>query len=148
MCAARQVGVPGLPDRSLLIGKKSKPLILGPVKDAGAALTFLVAAMTKGLSAPLPFFPQAGWTWFDTVQTSEAKKKRKGATAKDPMSEAVTAYWKESSKYVPVGGDGEDAYIALCFRGTDPFADRAQVQEFERLTKTLFSAWPVDGGAA
>jgi exodeoxyribonuclease V gamma subunit len=149
MCAAREAGVQGLPDRSLLIGKKGKPLILGPVKDAGAALTLLVAEMTRGLSAPLPFFPQAGWTWFDTVQASEAKKKKgKGATAKDPMTEAASAYWKASGPYSPLGGDGEDAYIALCFRGTDPFADRAQVQEFEQLTKALFSAWPVDGGAA
>lgn len=141
MCAAREAGIAGLPATTLIMGKDEKQdLSIGAVPDATAVLAGLIGELAGGQCAPLPFFPQAGWAWFEAVRPAPGKKPRKGATPKDPVALAKAAYAKQPSNYDSLGGDGEDAYVALCFRGSDPMGNRWR--EFERLASLLFSAWP------
>jgi hypothetical protein len=60
----------------------------------------------------------------------------------DPRDGVRRAYHQEATRYAP-GGDGADAYIALCFRGGDPIADRWD--DFEALARTLLAAWRWSG---
>jgi exodeoxyribonuclease V gamma subunit len=145
MCAAREHGTTGLPDTTLLIGRDGKPEAIGPVANASAVLDGLVAELAGARCAPLPFFAQAGWAWFDAVRAAR-KRPRRSAAPKDPIAAARAAYAKRGGEFGSLGGDGEDAYVALCFRGKDPMDSR--LGEFERLASLLFSAWPEPDGDA
>ena len=147
MCAARDAGIAGLPDTTLLMGKDAKnDQSIGAVPNAMAVLAGLIGELAGGRCAPLPFFPQAGWAWFEAVRPTPGKKPRKGAAPKDPIALAKAAYAKQPSDWDSLGGDGEDAYVSLCFRGSDPMASRWR--EFERLASLLFSAWPPPAAGA
>ena len=114
--------------------------------NATAVLAGLIGELAAGQCAPLPFFQQAGWAWFEAVRPVSGKKPRKGATPKDPVALANAAYAKQANERDSLGGDGEDAYVALCFRGSDPMGSRWS--EFERLASLLFSAWPQPAAGA
>ena len=147
MCAAREAGIAELPDTTLLMGKDEKQdLSIGAVPNATAVLAGLIGELAEGRCAPLPFFPQAGWAWFEAVRPAPGKKPRKGAAPKYPVALAKAAYAKPPSEWDSLGGDGEDAYVALCFRGSDPMGSRWR--EFERLASLLFSAWPQPAAGA
>ena len=139
MSAAREHGTHGLPHRTLLIGKSGKPESIGPLASPSAVLAELAGELHAARCGPLPFFPQAGMAWFDAVRP-RTKKGKKPPPRKDEIAEAKKAYHKESGQFVQTGGDGEDAYIALCFRGADPMETRWA--DFERLTSTLLNKWP------
>ena len=52
---------------------------------------------------------------------------------------AVSAYRKASSRFSSMGGDGEDQYVSLCFRGVDPM--ETSWNDFEGFAKMLFTKW-------
>lgn len=143
LCAVHEQDDTGVPTSTILMGVKGVDLHLGPVRNAGALLDALVRTAVQARSAPLPFFAQAGWAYHDA--TLPPKKKSKKAK-KPPFFSAVDAFRKQSDMFNAMGGDNEDPYVALCFRGSDPItADWAQ---FEELTQRLFSGWPQVGGDA
>jgi exodeoxyribonuclease V gamma subunit len=147
MCAARETGITGLPDTTLLIGEdETEGASIGAVPHARAVLAALIGELAGGWCAPLPFFAQAGWCWFEAGRLASNKKLRKGFGPRDPVALAKAAYAKQANDWVPLGGDGEDAYVALCFRGADPMESRWR--EFERLASVLFGAWPQSAAGA
>jgi hypothetical protein len=64
-------------------------------------------------------------------------KKRK--SVKDPRSAATKEFHRQSGDFSPMGGDCEDVYVELCFRGVDPMV--SCWDEFESLARTLFDPW-------
>ncbi|MCX6027673.1 MAG: exodeoxyribonuclease V subunit gamma, partial [Chloroflexi bacterium] len=138
MCAAREGGIEGLPGTSLLIGKGGYAEVLSPVKKAVSVLEALVAEMMSGSASPLPFFPQAGWAWFEaTLAATEKDEDAEAPPTEASLGKAQAAYDEEPSDHSS-GGDGQDPYIALCFRGI-PLLDERR-GEFERLAAVLFGA--------
>jgi exodeoxyribonuclease V gamma subunit len=153
MCAAHDAGVAGMPTATVLIGRAERKVqreTLAPVAGAPGLLAQLVKACQAGLAAPLPFFPQSGWAWLEATHPRPARprKGKKDAAAAmppvptDPRDGVRRAYHQEATRYAP-GGDGADAYIALCFRGIDPIADRWD--DFEALARTLLTGWRWSG---
>ena len=145
MCAARESGIAGLPSTTVLMGKEGMKGAerIGPVPKALDALASLVTGLLAGHTSPAPFFPQAGWAWFAASRSAPKKKGGKKSEPKDPVAMAKAAFEKESTPWSSMGGDNEDPYIALSFRGDDPMESR--YAEFERLTSVLFNAWPSAG---
>ena len=142
MCSAREQGLAGVPDTTVVIGKECNET-LGPARGATALLAQLVAVARDGYSVPLPFFPSAAWAWREARYPKAKKSKRVSKREpQDPRAAAEYAFSRHSSQYDPTGGDHEDAYIALCFRGTDPIT--ARWDDFETLVTLLFSGWPND----
>ena len=136
MCAARECGVEALPSTTVIVGKKAKDDFriietLPTVTNAASILSALINAVQRGRSAPLPFFAQAGIAWMDA-----RLPKTKQSAVKDPKKAAGDAYKKEVDNYDTMGGDCEDSYVKLVFRGRDPMADNWN--EFETLATTLF----------
>ncbi len=141
MCAAREAGAASAPSVTALFGKdKKNDLVIGPVANAREVLATLVSQLAPGRSAPLPFFPQAGWAWFEAVRKARKPARRKNAATPDPVAAAKAAFTKRTNNFVPVGGDVEDPYVALCFRDGDPMEEH--YRDFERLTNLLFARWP------
>ncbi len=158
MCAAREAGVDEMPTTTVVVWRvqdKPKREVLPPVTNAIGLLDRLVQAAKAGLEGPLPFFAQAGWTWHCAMKPKpkKAARTKKGAAAPSPALhggdpddarwEATLCYEKETTQFAG-GGDCDDPYVALCFRGVDPMAERWE--EFERLAATLFDAWRWAGG--
>lgn len=151
MSAARESGVEAMPATTVLVwhdGKKPARDTIPPLSDAFARLDALVRAALRGYEAPLPFFPDAGWTWLEETVPRPKKRGGKGKKdssdeAPDPRAKATWRYHAEGTKY-DRGGDGEDPYIALCFRGIDPMDERWD--DFERLATTLTDGWRWAGG--
>ncbi|MBK6485392.1 MAG: exodeoxyribonuclease V subunit gamma [Gemmatimonadetes bacterium] len=152
MCAAHECGVEGVPTTTVIIGREGKKAsrnVIPRVGDPMRLLDELVRAARSGYEAPLPFFPQAGWAWLlEEVPKPRKKNSRAKKDAadgeRDPRAQATRTYHVESTNYGGRGGDHEDAYIALCFRGVDPMAERWD--DFERLVTTLFRDWRWAGG--
>jgi exodeoxyribonuclease V gamma subunit len=144
MCAAREQGATGLPSTTTIVGKKGVDETYPSLRGARKALDGLIAAFRDAHRAPLVFFPQAGWAWFAAMRPKPKKKGGRASTPKDPRAEARAAYAQAKSDYNSMGGDAEDAYIALCFRGRDPMG--AELAGFEQRTSSLFSGWPMAGG--
>lgn len=149
MCAARDAGVAALPSSTVLVGKKDKKVVslhLAAFRDAHQLLHALVAAYREGHAAPLSFFPQAAWAWSEVMfpPAKRGKPQPPGSPA-EAREAAIGAYHKEPTDH-DSGGDAEERYIALCFRGVDPM--EARWDDFERLVTTLFPAPPFATGAA
>jgi len=152
LCAAREAGVVGAPEQTIVVGKDEQR-VLGPVSNATRVLASLVVATRNAYRAPLPFFPQAAWAWRDVMYPWPKKSKRGGRSADLSSSEASAkamakardAFLLESSRFSPIGGDHEDPYVALCFRGAAPMDERRE--EFVQLAHLVFGAWPSSDGA-
>ncbi len=90
-----------------------------PIERALTELAGLIEGFREGLQRPLPVFCNASYELAEQL----AKKSQEKA-----QNEAVTkAVEKARQAYRPQGhrrGDIEDPYVALCFRGVDPFAGR------------------------
>ncbi|HEX4934225.1 MAG TPA: hypothetical protein VFV33_13640, partial [Gemmatimonadaceae bacterium] len=149
MLAAREQGEPRLPGETNLVwrkGEKAQTASFGPVTAPTAKLAALVNAARDARRAPLPFFAQAGTAWasatFAPAPAPKGKGKKGGSPStkapKDPREEARQAYHAQPRDHSS-GGDAQDAYVALCFRGVDPMADRWE--EFEALAQRLFDGW-------
>lgn len=146
MLAAVEGGERTLPDTTVLVwrtGEKAMRATFGPVSHAAARLSQLVMAAREGLRRPLPFFAQAGQAWCEAALAplpSGKRRAKKAATGErdDPRESATTAYHKQPSEYSS-GGDAQDDYVALAFRGIDPMEERWD--EFEELAGRLFDGW-------
>ena len=153
MCAAHEAGLVDLPTRTVVVWREKNAVkreALFPVADAMSVLDRLVRAAQRGLAAPLPFFADAGWAWHTTMhpkpkKPSKAKKKSAATPSQSEEGDPDEARWQarrsfeRETTHFSGGGDCEDAYVALCFRGVDPMTDRWD--DFERLATTLFGAW-------
>ncbi len=141
MCAARELGTGELPGTTRILGKSSgsKSAVdrqIGVVANAPAVLDALVRTVLRARAEPLPFFPQAGWAWFEAGLPAKSSR----SAPKDPRRQALAAYHADSRFGLP--GDAHDPYVALCFRGADPMTERWD--EFESLARQLFGAWPAE----
>jgi exonuclease V gamma subunit len=151
--AAHDAGVTDVPTRTVVVWREKNTVKREeflPVSDAANVLDRLVRVARHGLAAPLPFFAKAAWAWHSTMHPKPKKpSKSKKASATVPEQaregdpdearwEARRCFERETTQFAS-GGDGEDVYVALCFRGVDPMTDRWD--DFERLATTLFSAW-------
>lgn len=151
MCAAHQNGVTGLPTTTVLVGKNERKKVVSQrfavVHDASALLNGLVAAFREGLSSPLPFFPQAAWTWCEVLYPPRPTRGKPAppGTSAEAREAATEVYHAEPDEH-DSGGDVNDPYIALCFRGTDPMQSRWA--DFERLVTLLFTVSPGREGDA
>ncbi len=152
MLAAREQGETRLPQRTTLVwrdGEKVRTASYAPVSGALAKLAALVMTAREALRRPLPFFAQAGEAWVKATFVAEPAPKattKKASSAKpkapkapkDPREEATKAYSEQPSDYSS-GGDAQDAYVKLCFRGVEPM--EARWEEFESLAQRLFDGW-------
>lgn len=149
MCAAREAGTAALPVGTVLVGKKKDKVVslpLAPVDDARQLLHALVSAYGEGHAAPLAFFPQAAWEWCEVMFPAAKRGKPQPPGSPDEARDAATVAYHEEPTSFRSGGDAEDRYIALCFRGVDPM--EARWDDFERLVMTLFPVPPFATGAA
>jgi exodeoxyribonuclease V gamma subunit len=94
-----------------------------------AQLELLLRSYEQGLTRPLPWFEKASYECGERLH-----KKRDGAAA---LRSAMSFY--HGSTRAQAQADSADPDIALCMRGTDPFAD-GERSEFYRLATAI---WPV-----
>jgi exodeoxyribonuclease V gamma subunit len=113
---------PGIPDRrSLLIGK-GQAWSLGPVDGAAQILEALLGVYRRGLSEPLPFFPESSLAFFEKLAD--------GAGDAPQALSAARRHWL-GSDYAP--GESENPYHRLCFGDSDPLGE-----DFKRLAVAVF----------
>jgi exodeoxyribonuclease V gamma subunit len=124
----REQGAP--PARSTLVVGLDRTLRLRPLADANEILRVLVRGYREGLCRPLPFFESASCAFAEAAITAK----------KSPLDAATEAFF--GSKAYGGGedarkrGDNDDAYVALCVRDRDPFAE--DLAEFERLALAVW----------
>ena len=109
-------------DKERGIGPHERTL-LEPAQ-ARDALRVLLDLRSKGLRQPLLFAPRSGWTYY-------------GAKTADSGLKAARNQWMGGEKVWAEGG--QPAY-ALALRARDPFANRAALTEFVRITTAVFAA--------
>jgi exodeoxyribonuclease V gamma subunit len=116
------IGAEGrLPCRSLMVAKGSA-WSFAPVADGRRVLGELLALYARGLTEPLPFFPETSLEYF----------RRQSRPAADPEAALALARRKwEGSEEAP--GDSADPYHRLCFGEADPLGD-----EFKRISVAVF----------
>jgi len=103
---------------------------LGPVESPIPLLDALIEGYRQGLREPLPFFPSTSEAYARARRAAES-----GAGRRDPGSAAREKWRGNSFQNIP--GDGNDRFVALCFRGRDPLEhDRAR---FESLAWSFWS---------
>jgi exodeoxyribonuclease V gamma subunit len=112
LCAASPGG---RPPASVLVcrsadGGRVQATTLGPVDDALAHLGTLLGLLAQGRSAPLPFFPAASRRY-----AAELGGKGHEAALESAAGAFAGTRWQR--------GDGDDPYVAVAYRGTDPLAD-------------------------
>jgi exodeoxyribonuclease V gamma subunit len=97
-----------------------------PVADAAALLDDLVDLHGAGGSEPLPLFPESSHAFV------AARRSGKGGE----IARARSA-WVGSDHH---RGEGDDAYMALAFRGADPISDPRFAALAERVFGPLLEA--------
>jgi exodeoxyribonuclease V gamma subunit len=100
------------PPETFLIGK-DRGLYFRPVEDPGRYLGELLSIYREGIRQPLPFFPDLS---LECVKSLEERGQEPAFVRRQARKR-----W-EGGPYRR--GVGDDAYIGLCFRQTDPFDDR------------------------
>lgn len=105
--------------------------LLPCVGDAVILLDHLVVGYRAALRAPLPVFEGASWSYVDRILAAQ----RSTRELKSPLEQARTAYF--AGEY----GDGprrdiDDVYVALCWRGRDPFEEA--FDDFDAHSRTLW----------
>jgi exodeoxyribonuclease V gamma subunit len=96
-----------------------------PVQAPAEQLDRLMAACRRALTGPVPFFEGASYAF--------ATRMRKPGKSDNPVESA----WREAhaawhgNRFMRTAGDGDDPFVALCFRGCNPLRDRRE--EFESL---------------
>ena len=104
---------------------------LSCVENAAALLDELVAGYRAAWRAPLPVFEQASWRYVDRVIAQTTSKRPMNG----PVDAARSAYYL--SDYGDIPHDLNDAYIALCWRGRDPFEHA--LDDFETQSQVLWN---------
>ncbi len=101
---------------------------LEPTPNARERLEELINGLWAGETLPLPFFPNASWEYAACLR----KQGRNEAAL-----ERAARKWREDE--YAFDADSADPYIALCFRGRDPFA--AQQAEFIQWADTFWTPY-------
>lgn len=101
-------------------------------EDARARLAALLALWREGHAAPLPFAPTTSFAY------AEARAKKSPPDERAAWVAAQAAF----DPYGDFGGDADDAWIALAFRGDDWFADfdDAVARRFRAIATQVFDA--------
>ncbi|MCP5155418.1 MAG: exodeoxyribonuclease V subunit gamma [Ectothiorhodospiraceae bacterium] len=118
LCAAR-----GDVARAVLVDQAGTSR-LGPVGAARERLAALVGLRSPGLSGPLSLFPRASEEYARVARGSRG----------DPIA-AARAAWQGGDH---ARGDRDRPYVALAFRGIDPFADAPSTAAFAEIATTVF----------
>ncbi|MEO7041190.1 MAG: exodeoxyribonuclease V subunit gamma [Gemmatimonadaceae bacterium] len=124
LCATRA-------DAETTVFSLDKKTSLSCVDDAVTLLDELVAGYRAALRAPLPVFEKASWSYVDR-SINQAANARQLKSAVDVARDAYAAVGFNDAP----GGDSTDAYVALCWRGRDPFDDA--LDDFETYSRTLW----------
>lgn len=98
--------------------------------DPAGLLADLVAGERAARRAPQPLFPLAGCAFAE----QRLALARGGRARADPLAKAAAAY--HGSTFARGRCDADDPWIALCFAGQDPFAQRAD--DFAALAEALW----------
>jgi exodeoxyribonuclease V gamma subunit len=126
LALAAHLGDPDLITR--LVGRDDE-VLWGVPDDPKALLDELVAGYREALRAPLPVFEAASW---------EYTRPRTRATKQLPLEAARKKFaLHENFQTKRTDGDLADAYVALCWRGRDPFANDGA--EFVRWSECLWA---------
>ena len=94
------------PGRCIVLGK-DRGCALGPVEDGERLLTELLEIYWKGLTVPLPFFPETARVYITSLL--------KGKAEEDALT-AASRTWASDRGY----SEGQDPYFRFCFDGADP----------------------------
>jgi exodeoxyribonuclease V gamma subunit len=124
-----------VPRETRLVGR-DEAVRFGSLGEAKQRLDALVAGYLACRKAPLPVFEKASHGFVEQrVKLDQPKGSR---ARKDPKRVAEHKYWGQRyGEGRRDRGDCEDPYVALCFRGRDPF-DEASFGEFERLAESFW----------
>ena len=100
-------------------GPTSDQLHLLPLQGALPLLDPLVRGYREGLRQPPPFFPKSSFVYAQAhfKQLNSARSKA------NPMNAVRTAW--EGNSFMKIPGESQDAFVKLCFRGRNPFAEEA-----------------------
>ncbi len=97
------------PGRCVVLGRDTGWL-LGPVADGEGLLLRLLEMYWRGLTAPLPFFPETARAYIASL-----RKEKSDAEA----LKAAGRVWASDRGYA----EGQDPYFSFCFDGPDPLGD-------------------------
>lgn len=115
------------PDTTTRVIATDDSFTLRPAIGALARLEELVAGYRAALCAPLPVFEHASMEY---VRRTMPERQRRATTP--PLEAARRAFAGDGFGT----GDATDRYIALCWRGCDPF--EKSLADFTRLSETLW----------
>lgn len=112
------------PKTTVLITNDTE-ITFSPVQNARCILNDLTDLYFKGLTVPLPFFPQCSWEYAEALLI---KQKTSGEAL-------ITAdkSWSNESRFA-VHKESEDPYVQLCFSGKNPID-----QTFAEITLQVFN---------
>ncbi len=114
---------------SLLVAEDATVRFL-PVPQAEAILRDLLDLYWRGLQEPVRFFPRTALAFVDAEQKAAAGKSRSKRT---PLEQARPEW--AGSERPPLPGEGDDAWLKLCFgRDDDPLDD-----EFQDLARRILA---------
>ena len=115
------------PVHRLILEDAPESLMPVPVASARDALTALIDLARDAQQRPLSLMPKSGFAY---AQALHAGKPESAAW------QAAHGQWLSHEGH----GEGQDAWVALALRGSDPFADPAgdAASEFRRLARVLF----------
>jgi exodeoxyribonuclease V gamma subunit len=108
-------------------------LVYPPVADAVMQLAELVEGYRRARGAPLPVFERAS---YDFVEQEIKLRDPKSRATVEPLTRAWQSFAGSGEWSGPA--DGDDAYVALCFRGRKPFEH--DVDDFERWSRLLWES--------
>ena len=113
----------GTAPRTLLVGE-GEVVVFAPCGEAEARLGELLEFYWRGLSEPLPFYPEAGWAYVEAVNKGKGDESRLAAWRKfiGPSTEYFRA-------------DLDDPWVNLCWRGRE---EEAVGEAFETIAATLY----------
>jgi exodeoxyribonuclease V gamma subunit len=83
----------------------------GPVRESEHILSGLLGAYWAGLTRPLRFFPKTSWKYAEECAA-------RGKSDEVALLSSLKVWLGD--EFSPSGGEGDDPYYNLCFRGGDP----------------------------
>jgi len=95
------------PCHEILISKDSE-FVYPPVDGSAKFLEQMLDIYREGLKRPMPFFPESSWAYAEALSRGKSQEK---------AAERAQTAWSGNDFS---RGEGEDPYLSLCFRNTDP----------------------------
>jgi len=101
-----------------------------PAEQARVLLLKLMALHDAAGQRPLPFLPKSGWIWFSRRERGD-----------DSAKNAARKGWCGDDRH---DGEGEDVWVRLALRGSDPFFDDDvdAFEQFKVLSGQIFAGLP------